>query len=115
MYLYLGSGGVGGVGGCLWQISLIQTCLCVVVGPGYVSTSPAFMRSSANHPAVRMACLPPKKRKIGPNVLEISTQFARQFVTTVTVPPSVCCVVWNHIDFFIYFCIDFFIYLCYFI
>ena len=36
---------------CLWQISHIQTCLCVVVGPGFVSTSPAFMRSSASHPA----------------------------------------------------------------
>ena len=33
---------------CLWQISQIQTCLCVVVGPGFVSTSPAFMRSSAS-------------------------------------------------------------------
>ena len=30
---------------CLWQISQIQTCLRVVVGPGLVSTSPAFMRS----------------------------------------------------------------------
>ena len=25
--------------------------LCVVVGPGFVWTSPAFMRSSASHPA----------------------------------------------------------------
>ena len=29
----------------------IQTRLCDVVGPGFVSTSPAFMRSSASHPA----------------------------------------------------------------
>ena len=36
---------------CLWQILQIQTCLCVVVGPGFVSTSPAFMKSSASHPA----------------------------------------------------------------
>ena len=36
---------------CLWQISQIYTCLCVVVGPGFVSTSPACMRSSASHPA----------------------------------------------------------------
>ena len=28
---------------CLWQISQIQTYLRVVVGPGLVSTSPAFM------------------------------------------------------------------------
>ena len=34
----------------LWQISRIQTCLCVVVGPEFVSTSPALMRSSASHP-----------------------------------------------------------------
>ena len=27
---------------CLWQISQIQTCFRVVVGPGLVSTSPAF-------------------------------------------------------------------------
>ena len=36
---------------CLWKISQIQTCLCVVVGLGFVSTAPAFMRSSAIHPA----------------------------------------------------------------
>ena len=36
---------------CLRQISQIQTCLCVVVEPGLVSTSPAFMRSSASRPA----------------------------------------------------------------
>ena len=35
---------------CLWKISQIQTCLCVVVGPGFVSTSHTFMRSSASHP-----------------------------------------------------------------
>ena len=27
----------------------IQTCLCVVVGPGFVSTSPDCMRSNAGH------------------------------------------------------------------
>ena len=35
----------------LWHISQIQTCLCVGVEPVLFSTSPAFMRSSANHPA----------------------------------------------------------------
>ena len=35
----------------LSQILQIQTCLRVVVGPGLVSTSPAFMRSIASHPA----------------------------------------------------------------
>ena len=33
------------------QISQIQTCLCVVVGPEFVSTLPVFMRHSASHPA----------------------------------------------------------------
>ena len=36
---------------CLWQVLQIRTCLCVVVGPGCVSTPPDFMRSSASHPA----------------------------------------------------------------
>ena len=36
---------------CQWQISQIQTCLHVVIGPGLVSTSPAFMRNIARHPA----------------------------------------------------------------
>ena len=36
---------------CLWQISQIQTFLFKVVGPGLVSTSPAFMSSSTSHPA----------------------------------------------------------------
>ena len=36
---------------CLWQISQIQTCLFKVVGPGLVSTSPAFVSNSASRPA----------------------------------------------------------------
>ena len=36
---------------CLWQISQIQTFLVRVVGPGLVSTSPAFVSNSASHPA----------------------------------------------------------------
>ena len=36
---------------CLLQISQIQTRLFNVVGPGLVSTSPAFVRSRASHPA----------------------------------------------------------------
>ena len=34
----------------MWQISQIQTFLGVVVRPELISTSPAFMRSSASHP-----------------------------------------------------------------
>ena len=36
---------------CLILLHLIQTCLRVFVGPGFVSTYPAFMRSSTSHPA----------------------------------------------------------------
>ena len=36
---------------CLYFISQIQTRLFSVVGPGLVSTSTAFVRSSASHPA----------------------------------------------------------------
>ena len=43
---------------CLWHISQVQTCLCVVVGPGFVSTSPAFMRSNASNTAVPHGPLP---------------------------------------------------------
>ena len=70
---------------CLWQISKIQTCLCVVVGPEYVSTSPAFMRLSAGHPAGRHDRLG-QNAKSGPLCWgrAVSTQFARQFVTAVT-------------------------------
>ena len=80
----------------LWQISQIHTCLFVVVGPAFVSTSPAFMRSSASHPAG------PHGRIVQKTVnrasllgREISTQFAKQFVTAVTTPPLVGCVIWS--------------------
>ena len=72
--------GCGGVGGWLWseggvvlclcvccesgflQITQIQTCLPVVVRPGLVSTSPAFMRSIASHPVGPQGRLAQKKR-----------------------------------------------------
>ena len=53
---------------CLWQISHIQTSLRVVVGPGLVSTSPAFMRSIASHPVVTHGRLA-QKTVIGPPIL----------------------------------------------
>ena len=61
---------------CLWQISQIQTCLSVVVGPGFVSTSPAFMRSSASHAAGPHGWLARHKGKSDPPLREVSTQFA---------------------------------------
>ena len=66
---------------CLWQISQIQTCLFKVVGPGLVSTSPAFVRSSASHPVG--TCMP-KNSKSGPHCWgrEGLTQFAQQLEST---------------------------------
>ena len=55
---------------CMWQISQIQTCLHVVVGPGLVSTSPAFMRRIASHPAGTHDLLAPKT-VIGPPLLGV--------------------------------------------
>ena len=66
----------------LWQISQIQTCLRVVVGPGLVSTTPAFMRSISSHPAGPHSRLA-QKMVIGPPLLgaggvdTIFTGFAR--------------------------------------
>ena len=68
----------------LCQISQIQTCLQVVVGPVFVLTSPAFMRSRAIHPA-------------GPQVW----RFAK---TAVTATLLVDCVVWSLSSWGIYKC-----------
>ena len=75
---------------CLWQISHIQTRLFSVVGPGLVSTSPAFVSSSASHPAGPHGRHAPKTVN-----REGSTQFAQQFLSAVTAPPLVGCVVWR--------------------
>ena len=64
-----------------------------VVGPGLVSTSPAFVRSSASHPEGPHGRLAQKTVYRAPKG---STQFAQQFVTAVTAPPIVGCVVWSH-------------------
>ena len=60
---------------CLWQIWQIQTCLCAFVGPGFVSTLPAFMRSSV--PAICMASL--NKNRSPFLGAGFSTQFAQRF------------------------------------
>ena len=82
---------------CLWQISQIQTFLFGVVGPGLVSTSPAFLRNSANHPAGPHWPACPKNGKSRPHCWGQggSTQFAQQFEFAVTAPPLVGCVVWS--------------------
>ena len=79
---------------CLWQISQIQTFLFKVVGPGLVSTSPAFLSSSTSRSAWP-AC--PKNGKSGPHCWGRGglTQFAQELESAVTAPPLVGCVVWS--------------------
>ena len=52
-------------------------------GPGFISTSASFMRSSASHP------MGPHGRSAQNTAREGSTQFAQQFLTAVTAPPLV--------------------------
>ena len=81
---------------CLWQISQIQTCLFKVVGPGLVSTSPAFVSSSANHPTCphgRHAKKTVNRSPIAGGGKVHSTQVAQQLVSAVRAPPLVGCVV----------------------
>ena len=82
---------------CLWQISQIQTFLFKVVGPGLVSTSPAFVSSSASHPAGPHGRHAQKTVNRAPIAGggEVRTQFAQQLETTMTAPPLVGCVVWS--------------------
>ena len=69
-------------------------CVCVVVGPGFVSTSPAFMRSSASHPTGSHGRLsPPPQMANRASIAGVSTQLAQQSaITVVTAPPLVGCV-----------------------
>ena len=76
---------------CLWHISQIQTFLFRVVGPGLVSTSPAFVSNSASHPAGPHGRHAQKTVNRGG-----STQFAQQLEFAVTALPLVGCVVWSH-------------------
>ena len=71
---------------CLRQISQIQTVLFKVVGPGLVWTSPAFVSSSAIHPAGPHGRHAQKTVNRGG-----STQFAQQLESAVTAPPLVGC------------------------
>ena len=82
---------------CLWQISQIQTFLFRVVGPGLVSTSPAFVSNSASHPAGPHGRHAPKNGKSGPHCWGRGglTQFAQQLASAVTAPQLVGCVVWS--------------------
>ena len=83
---------------CLWQISQIQTCLCVVGGPGFVWTLTAFMSSSARHPSGPHDCLSQKNIISGTHFCgwKVSTQFVQQVAkTAVTAPPHVGCVAWS--------------------
>ena len=84
---------------CLWQISQIQTFLFKVVGPGLVSTSPAFVSSNSSHPAGPHGRHAQKTVNRAPHCWGRggSTQFAQQLESTVKAPPLVGCVVWSHV------------------
>ena len=71
---------------CLWQISQILTFLFKVVGPGLVSTSPAFVGSSGSHPAGPHGRHAQKNGKSGPHCWgrEGSTQIAQQLESAVS-------------------------------
>ena len=84
---------------CLWQISQIQTFLFKVVGPGFVSTSPSFVSSSARHPVGPYGRHAQKNCKSIPHCWGQggSTQFAQQLESAVTAPLLVDCVVWSQL------------------
>ena len=73
----------------------IQTCLREVVGPGLVSTSPAFMMSIASHPAGLLGR--PKNGNRAPiaGVGRGRHNLHRVCHTTVTATPRVGCVFWS--------------------
>ena len=77
------------------KFSQSQACLCVFVGPGFVSTSRAFMRSSASHPTGPHGRLA-QKRKIEHPLLWAGGfgTFLQHFVSAVTVS-SLCCMELN--------------------
>ena len=85
---------------CLWQLSQIQTFLFKIVGPGLVSTSPAFVSNSTSHPAGPHGRHAKKTVNRAPHCCGRggSTQFAQQLESAVTAPPLVGYVVWSHID-----------------
>ena len=80
---------------CLWQISQIQTCWFKVVGPGLVSTSPAFVSSSASHPAGPHGLHTQKTVNRAPSAGggKVRHNLHSSFESAVTAPPLGGCVV----------------------
>ena len=82
----------------IWFLTCICHFLLKVVGPGLVSTSPAFVSISASHPAG------PQGRHAQKTVNRApiaggrggSTQYAQQLESAVTAPPLVDSVIWSH-------------------
>ena len=73
----------------LWQISQIQTFLCVFVGPGFSRHHPLYEEQhQPSSGSAWQACQKMVNR-------EGLTQFAQKFGTAVTAPPLVGCVVWS--------------------
>ena len=82
---------------CLWQISHIQTRLfiCCRTWIGLDITRFREQQRQPSSGSAWPAC--PKNGKSGPHCWgrEGSTQFAQQFLSAVTAPPLVGCVVWS--------------------
>ena len=78
--------------------TIIQTFLFKVVGPGLVSTSPAFCEQQRQPSSGSAWPVCQKKGKSGPHCCGRggSTQFAQQPESSVISPPHVGCVVWSH-------------------
>ena len=93
---------------CFRQISQIQTFLFKVVGPGLVSTSPAFVSNSASHPTGPHGRHAPKNGKSSPHCWGRggSTQFTQQLESAVTAPPFVDCFVWSLTQYIIMFIVQ---------
>ena len=104
MCMCLARGGVGGEGG-EWMRELglgftnplgtggvLDMCLCFGCG----GVGGEWVGGLQHQPSSGSAC--PKNGKSGPHFWGRggSTQFAQQLETTVTAPPLVGCVVWNH-------------------
>ena len=70
---------------CLWQISQIQTRLFNVVGLGLISTSLAFVSSSASNPAGPYGRHAQKNGKSGPNC------WRREGSDTICTAVFLCC------------------------
>ena len=88
---------------CLWQISQIQTCLCVCCRTWISLDIAAFMRSIASHAPCSQGRL--SKKWYRAPIVEGGRgghNLHRVCQTAVKGPPRVCCVFWSSILYFFF-------------